>query len=377
VLGLAPAIAAAIVSLQSGAPPLDVALAKRYFQEAEWISNDDGGKLWGKKLYGPMLFVDAESRNFISNSEPPEGDFKEESGVYKGRLTDQIAIANTATEWAGKRWTIVLWPLPDSRTDRSALMMHELYHRIQPDLRLVGSSPQNAQMESLPGRLWLQLEIKALSAALLATSGPERDRNARHALGFRQMRYRKFPAAKAEEDQLEINEGLAEFTGYSLRGSSEAESRMWLGNQLRQSLGRESYARGFAYLTGPAYGLLLNVGEATRDKEVRWRTKLTSRPSLADLLSDFYGSPNWSSAQVLASAKPYGYTDLLRPKPFVRRSGLRASRRFARNSSTALPCGCRSLRCAFRSIRSTSFRLVRKARIIRRLRSSMSGARSR
>lgn len=38
--------------------PIDLPLAMRVFQEAGWISSDDGGRLWGKALCGPILLAD-------------------------------------------------------------------------------------------------------------------------------------------------------------------------------------------------------------------------------------------------------------------------------------------------------------------------------
>lgn len=290
---------------------IDAELAKRYFTEAKWISDDDGGKLWGKPLYGPMVFVNASTRDAVTNEPPPGPGFAERSGVYLGRLPDGITVANTAFDWEGRRWTMVMWPLPQNRAERATLIIHELYHRIQPEIGLVGGSPQNAQLESKQGRLWLQLELRALRSALFAYEAADRDRHAKNALAFRQMRYRIFPKAKAEEDQLELNEGLAEFTGYMMRGGWEPEARMWLGNQLKSFVGLDTYSRRFAYKTGPAYAFLLNVGEAVRYDEIRWRKKLTQDSSLAGLLAEFYSfKAEMPDREVVSLAKPYGYDEL-------------------------------------------------------------------
>jgi hypothetical protein len=61
---------------------IDVALAARYFQEAMWCSDDDAGKLWGKELYGPMVFVDSRTRAAAANEMPPAPGFE-----AKGRST--------------------------------------------------------------------------------------------------------------------------------------------------------------------------------------------------------------------------------------------------------------------------------------------------
>ena len=65
----------------------------------------------------------------------------------------------------------------------------------QDDLGLPATSVRNAHMDTLQGRLWLQLEVQALSKACAAEadqrSGFERD-----ALLFRAVRQAKFPGAK-------------------------------------------------------------------------------------------------------------------------------------------------------------------------------------
>lgn len=48
-------------------PPFDVAHAKVYFDEARALSDKDGGKLWGRPLYGALFFVDGQSRSVIAN----------------------------------------------------------------------------------------------------------------------------------------------------------------------------------------------------------------------------------------------------------------------------------------------------------------------
>lgn len=290
---------------------MDSKLAERYFQEAKWISDDDGGKLWGKTLYGPMVFVDPRTRELVANERPATAGFEAKGLVFSGKLPAQFGVANYAFNWEGKRWTMVMWPLPTNRAERSTLVMHELYHRIQPELGHGNIGSQNAHMESMEGRIWLQLELKALADALATRTQPEREKLTTHALLFRQTRQELFPEAKREEDALEINEGLAQFTGYMFRGGWEPESRMWLANQLRQAIGLENYSRRFAYSTGAAYAFLLNLADTSRFDEVRWRKSLKAESSLAGLLGEATGAKlNATTSEVEAIAAGYGYEDL-------------------------------------------------------------------
>jgi hypothetical protein len=294
------------------AAPIDPDLARRYFQEIKWISDDDGGALWGRPINGPLLFVDNATRQMVANEPPPAPGFEVKDGVHIGRLPDEFTIANTAFDWKGQRWSMVMWPPPTNRAERASLLTHELFHRIQPELGLNGGSPQNAHLESTQGRVWLQLEMAALNEALSATTNEIRNAKATDALAFRAMRQRQFPGSKTEEDQLELNEGLAEFTGYMLRGGWEPESRLWMANQLRAAQGQDTYARRFAYTTGPAYAFLINVTEAVRFDEIRWRKNMSADFSLAGHLAGLLNArTDLTNDQIEAMAKPYGYKELL------------------------------------------------------------------
>jgi hypothetical protein len=94
--------------------PIDQAKAVAAFAEAEKLSTKDDGKLWGKTLYGPMLFVQPESRAVVTNEADGSGLLQKQGDVFVGVLPKDAMIANTAVDWAGKRWTMVMWPLADA-----------------------------------------------------------------------------------------------------------------------------------------------------------------------------------------------------------------------------------------------------------------------
>jgi hypothetical protein len=305
-------IALTLAIAPSGQSSVDPVLAARYFQEVRWIAEDDNGSLWGIKLYGPMMFVDPRTLDAVTNQASPLLDFQETNGVFAGKFPPNLGAANTAYEIGGTRWTIVIWPPPENRAERATLLMHELFHLIQPDLGFQLSNPKNAHLETLEGRLWLQVELAALAKAAGALDAAEREAMAKDALFFRAVRQRKFPGSKAEEDALELNEGLAQYTGFMLRGGWEPESRMWLANQLRQQGGRESYTRDFAYWTGSAYGFLLNVVEAVKFEEIRWRKRLKSDSSLSgELAALLKPDLSLSDEQAIGRARPHGYDSIL------------------------------------------------------------------
>jgi hypothetical protein len=234
---------------------IDTSLAHRYFQEADAICKRDGGKLWGVSLCLPMMFADHRTRMVVANQSDREGNLTPEGEVFVGKLADRINIANTAVEWAGVRWTMVLWPLPENKYDRAALMLHESWHRIQSDLGLAGSGPANDHLDSLEGRLLLQLEWRALRKAL-TSQGAERKQAIRDALIFRNYRRSLFPNANAQENALEMHEGLAEYTGFKL--SQHPDLDQYAADNLASGEKRKSFVRSFAYVSGPAYGILLD-----------------------------------------------------------------------------------------------------------------------
>ncbi len=262
------------------APAIDVEHARAYFREAERLSDNDAGQLWGIEFYGPLLFVDPATRSVVANLSAIR--LSETAGVYTGELPADQNVANTAVQWSGRRWTMLVWPLPSNRYDRQRLLAHEMFHRVQPDLGLPMSSPPNQHMATMEGRIWTRLEWRALAEALIRT-GRERTAAVLDALAFRARRHSLFPNAAEEERALEINEGLAEYTGFKLSGlpAEVLADRAAVALESRER--QTEFARAFAYATGPAYGLLLD--ESGRS----WREELSATSDLAALAAEAYG----------------------------------------------------------------------------------------
>ncbi|HLK13241.1 MAG TPA: hypothetical protein VKT78_00420 [Fimbriimonadaceae bacterium] len=265
--------------IQSPPAAIDTDLAARYFRQAERLSDVDGGRLWGVRLYGPMLFADSRTRSVVGNQPDKEGRLKRAGSVWVGTLGEADTVANTATQWAGVRWTMVMWPLPKLERPRGRLMMHECYHRIQDGLGLPGKDASMPHLDSREGRTWLRLEMRSLAVAVDGR-GEERARAAEDAIVFRRERRAKCgPDAAGSEQRLEINEGLAEYTGFRLSGYPEADLDDRAAVGLESLEGSSSLGRSFAYDTGPAYGRLLD-GYAPG-----WRKKLTAVSDLGETLA--------------------------------------------------------------------------------------------
>jgi hypothetical protein len=256
---------------------IDPNQARQYFEEARTICEADSGHLWGRSLCVPMMFVDKQTGSFVANEDNLDGTLEASEGVFIGKLPTEIGAANTAIEWGGRRWTMVMWPLPANKYSRADLMLHESFHGVEPALGLSAEVTANAHLDTHDGRLWLQLEWLAIREAL-KKSGDERKAAIQDALLFRQYRRQLFPSAMKEECQMEMHEGLAQYTGHVLCGLPSDQIARLLSIQVDAAQTEESLVSSFAYWSGSAYGLLLD------SYGVDWRKGLTSTSDLGRLL---------------------------------------------------------------------------------------------
>lgn len=239
---------------------IDAGAAQRAFAELDRMCAADGGRLWGRSLCGPVVFADPRTREAIRND------------GTRTKLTESIGIANTGVDWEGKRWTMLVWPLPQDVVSRRILLAHESFHRVQQDLGFPANNPSNAHLDSAEGRALMRLEWRALARALAGEEGAVAD-----ALAFRAKRRALSADAAAEERLLEMSEGLAEHTGYALAVPHVRERVAPLAAQLAAAEKSESFARAFAYASGPAWGTLIEM------KKPRWTRNLEATDDLGEL----------------------------------------------------------------------------------------------
>lgn len=279
-----PALASllAFVTCAVAQSPIDTQLAAKYFQQLKQTSDRDGGKTWGVALYGPMMFVDPRSGSIVANQADLENKLVAQDGVFTGKLPKEISPANTAIKWAGVHWTMVMWPVSDFRQTRERLLLHESFHRLQEKLKLPARDAVNAHLDTLNGRIWIQLEWRALERALRQT-GLARTAALADALLFRAYRRSLFPDSASNENALEMNEGLSEYTGVKLSSADVAETAVRANLILRQARNNPTFARSFAYVSGPAYGALLDLTGKP------WRVSLKPDTDLGTLLQQRYG----------------------------------------------------------------------------------------
>ena len=249
---------------------VDQQRAEAYFKEAAAICQRDGGRLWGVSLCGPMVIADARTGTIATSQPPPAADRPRTFG-----------FGNAPVEWGGSRWVALVWDftasLPDAST-RGELMLHELFHRIQPQLGLMtpGNAIQNAHLDTFEGRVWLRLEWRALVRAL-ADSGEARTRAVRDALAFRATRRSLFPDAAENERREEIREGIAQYTGIVATAASRSEAVARTIAHVTGAEGHETFLQQ-SYTTGTAYGVLLD------DASPDWRRRVRSDSDLGQML---------------------------------------------------------------------------------------------
>lgn len=252
--------------------------AAAYFKEAQEAAKNQ--KIWSKPLYGPMFFVNPQTREMWANTPDSAGKLKPDGGVYKGTLPDDIIIANTSIHWQGKNWSMILWPLPKAHDERLNLMLHESFHRIQESLGLPANSPTIKHLNTMNGRIYFLLELQALKAALNKPVN-QRKTDLESALLFREKRHFLFPETFGDERVLEMNEGLAEFTGVIL-GRQKDSLMEHLNEVINGAVAFKSLIRSMAYITGPVYGYLLYQAEPN------WTSKVTKESSFPALIEEWY-----------------------------------------------------------------------------------------
>ena len=178
-------------------------LAQRYFEEATKLCERDAGRLWGVSLCGPMVIFDQATRTRATSQPEPEGPPPRFPGFADGPVS-----------WGGMRWfAFPLQMLPEKADDaRQQIMLHGLFHRIQPELGFMTSDGANEHLDTLEGRVWMQLEWRALRRAV-ELSGSGRAEAIADALAFRRERRRRVPRAAGNERLEGIRGGLGSYTG--------------------------------------------------------------------------------------------------------------------------------------------------------------------
>lgn len=274
--------------------------------------------LWPAQLCGPMVLVDPNTRAAVANQPDAAGQFKRQDGMFVGEWPANMDVANTAMDWGGKRWAVVMLPLSQDPFTRLQLLAHESFHRIQPELGFEMADAMAQHLDEQEGRTWLRLEIRALARSL-RSEGDEARASALDAMLFRRVRNASFPGSDAVERRLEGHEGLAEYTGMRFAVDVTGVGMEEIARRVEAFEKRPTYVRSLGYGTGPALGLLLDRYQPG------WRKNVGSAPDLAHRLATALAAPaQHEDAERRAAA--YG-VDVIREEETKRAERLAADRK--------------------------------------------------
>jgi hypothetical protein len=246
------------------APPVSAQvnqrLAQQYFQEAQVLCERDGGRLWGVSICAPMVVFDRGTQTIATSHPQPAGS-----------LPPPLGFVNAPIKWGDTTWAAFVWDYFTDRPPRrrKELFLHEMFHGVQGRLGVAAPFLASEHLDAAEGRYWLRLEWRALDRAL-RTTGDERRLAVRDALAFRQARRLLYPAGAEPERAQEITEGLAAYTATVLVADSPSDA-IASARDLLVVTGDpgESFVRTFAYLSGPAYGVLLDASSPGWTRRVR------------------------------------------------------------------------------------------------------------
>lgn len=246
-----------------------------FFDELKTASKKNIG-LWNKDLYGPMILIDPKTRELFANEPDLEGILKGNGTTYSGILPAAVNIANTAVNWGGKRWAMAMLPLSENKENRINLLAHESFHSIQPSLGFTLNNAENNHLDQKEGRIYLRLELEALKQAIRSNSEKEMKQHLTSAFTFRKYRNTLYKGSETTENLLELNEGIAEFTGLIVSGRNKEQARSSLLNGIDGFMKNPTFVRSFAYYTTPVYGYLLYQKDPDWNKKIDAKTNLTS-----------------------------------------------------------------------------------------------------
>jgi hypothetical protein len=231
--------------------------ALQYFKKIEDICNLDNGRLWGKNLYGPLMFIDRTNRTIIANSPDEEGMLKFNDGIYTGVYPKDFLISNAPLHYGGVMFAMAPLPPEEDEFRIKSRAVHSLFHRFQEMKGLSSSGYNTNNMDEKQARLWIKLEWKALRKAI-TSEGTERNLAIRDALIFRGANRELYQNDANDENHFENYEGLATFTYTLLCTNTCEEFRTRLFENLDRIYAMESYARSYGFIHGALYATLLH-----------------------------------------------------------------------------------------------------------------------
>ena len=253
-----------------------------YFKGIQAICDQDNGSLWGKNLYGPIIFIDRTSRRIVANMPDKEGLLKGKDGVFTGVYPKELLISNTPVSYGGTLFAMT--PLPPEEDDFriKTQAVHSLFHRFQKIAGMSSFGYNTNNMDEKEARIWIKLEWKALRKAL-TTEGEEQKLAIRDALIFKGANRELYKKYAKDENLFENYEGLATFTYTLLCTQSSAEYKARIFENLGRVYLMQSYSRSYGFIHGALYASLL------KEKGFDFSKIKTNEIDLGNSVRELYG----------------------------------------------------------------------------------------
>jgi hypothetical protein len=230
--------------------------ASHYFKDIEAICNLDNGKLWGKNLYGPIMFVERTTRRIIANQPDNQNLLKSKEGVYTGLYPKELILSSAPVMFGGTLYAMTPLPEEDDEFRIKSRAFHSLFHLFQQNEGIFASTFNLTNMDEKEARLWIKLEWKALRKAI-NSEGEERQLALRDALIFRGSNRELYHKYAEDENKFETYEGLSTFTYTLFCSNSPEEFKMRLFENLDRIYSIQSYAWSYGFIHGALYASLL------------------------------------------------------------------------------------------------------------------------
>ncbi|KAF2082419.1 hypothetical protein [Flavobacterium sharifuzzamanii] len=243
--------------------------------ETKVLLEKDNGKLWGKPIWNDSIIVIDFDNSIYSLVKLPNS--KTDNGVLYSKTMEpnSLVFVNTTQKYEGKEYATVLNNYLD---DKSATVIHELFHLLQMKYRKFNGNPIE-YLDETNARILLRLEYQALKNALKAIiekrNIDEVKNYLKDAVIFRKERQHQYSKKLNDELEIETLEGLANYTGFVLSSyDNKYEKAIEEINQREEA---KTYTRPFPYATGPAYGLIFDY------LNIAWRKSLDNIYNFADI----------------------------------------------------------------------------------------------
>jgi hypothetical protein len=230
--------------------------ANYYISRITELCNRDSGKLWGRNLDGPLLFIDRPTRKIFTNQPVNISFLKLRDGIYSGILPKEEVISRNIIELGGTTFSTVRLPVEEDEYRVTSRAIRNLFHLYQRNIGIIPSGYDTRNKDDKESRLWLKLEWKALEKAIISKE-QEREQAIRDALIFRGTGREINPKHITDENRFENYEGLATFTSILLSTNTSEECVAKLLEYLKRIYSVQSYGRSYGSIHGALYSYLL------------------------------------------------------------------------------------------------------------------------